>query len=167
MSVKTRRVGREIQIQEVAPERRAVRGLGGGAGTDGQDLFGPVQLNASLFLSSFASVIAFAPWRMVEAELYTHAQQPTVKLGAGRSASARAEFLRITLGNGEGVVWADNVVRAPLPFGGQVAIGQVVTGQTLVSHDTCVVETRQGRPWESVHVTLLDARPVAELTELL
>ena len=34
----------------------------------------------------------------------------------------------------EGVVCADNVVRALfLPVGGQVAIGQVVTGQTLVS----------------------------------
>ena len=36
-SVRTGQVGREIQIEEVAPERRAVRGLGGGAGTDGQD----------------------------------------------------------------------------------------------------------------------------------
>ena len=37
-SVRTGQVGREILIEEVAPERRTVRGLGGGAGTDGQDL---------------------------------------------------------------------------------------------------------------------------------
>ena len=38
MSVRTGQVEREIQIEEVAPERRTVRGLGGGAGTDCQDL---------------------------------------------------------------------------------------------------------------------------------
>ena len=37
-SVQTRQVGRGIQIEEVAPERRTVRGLGGKAGTDCQDL---------------------------------------------------------------------------------------------------------------------------------
>ena len=37
-SVRTRQVGRKIQIKEVDPERRAVPVLGGGAGTDGQDL---------------------------------------------------------------------------------------------------------------------------------
>ena len=50
---------------------------------------------------------------------------------------------------------ADNVVRALLPVDIQVAIGQVVTGQTLVSHDTSAVETRQGEPWESAHVDLV------------
>ena len=50
---------------------------------------------------------------------------------------------------------ADNVVRALLPVGCQVAIGQVVTGQTLVSHDTSAVETRQGGPWKSAHVDLV------------
>ena len=37
-SVPIGQVGREIQIEEVAPERRTVQGLGGGAGTDVQDL---------------------------------------------------------------------------------------------------------------------------------
>ena len=50
---------------------------------------------------------------------------------------------------------ADNVVRALLPVGGQVAIGQVVTGQTLVSHDTSAVENRQREPWESAHVDVV------------
>ena len=49
---------------------------------------------------------------------------------------------------------ADNVVRALLPVGGHVAIGQVVTGQALVFHDTNAVENRQGEPWESAHVNL-------------
>ena len=49
----------------------------------------------------------------------------------------------------------DNVVRALLPVGGQVAIGQVVTGQTLMSHDTSAVENRQGGRWESAHVDLV------------
>ena len=50
---------------------------------------------------------------------------------------------------------ADNVVRALLPVVGQVAIGQVVTGQTLVSHDASAVENRQGETWESAHVDLV------------
>ena len=37
-SVLTGQVGREIQIEEVAPARRTVRDLGGGAGTDYQNL---------------------------------------------------------------------------------------------------------------------------------
>ena len=59
-------------------------------------LYGPVQLSASLALSTLASVLAFTTWRMVEAERFTHAQPPTVKLGTGRSASARAELLWLT-----------------------------------------------------------------------
>ena len=52
-------------------------------------------------------------------------------------------------------MYADNVFRALLPVGGQVAIGQVVTGQTLVSHDTSAVENGQGEPWESARVDLV------------
>ena len=37
-SVRTGQAGREIQIEEVAPEQRTFRGLGGGAGTDCHDL---------------------------------------------------------------------------------------------------------------------------------
>ena len=73
----------------------------------------------------------------------------------------------VNTGNGEGVVCADNVVRALLPVGGQVAIGQVVRGQTLVPHDTSAVEKCQGEQWESAHVDLVRARPVAALTESL
>ena len=40
-------------------------------------------------------------------------------------------------------------------FGGQIAIGQVVTGQTLVSHNPRAVENRQREPWESAHVDLV------------
>ena len=49
-SILTGQIGREIQIEEVASEWRAVRGLGGGAGTDCQDLVRgrPVKLEFSL-----------------------------------------------------------------------------------------------------------------------
>ena len=57
--------------------------------------------------------------------------------------------------NGEVVVCANNVVRALLPVGGQVAIGQVVAGQTLVPHDAGAVENRQGEAGESAHVDLV------------
>ena len=72
-------------MEEVASEQPSARILSG-----------PVKLSASLALNTLASVLAFTPWRMVEAELYTQAQPPVAKLGAGRSASARAELLRLT-----------------------------------------------------------------------
>ena len=52
-------------------------------------------------------------------------------------------------------MFADNVVRALFPVGGQVVKDQVVTGQTLVSWDTSAVENRQGEPWESARVDLV------------
>ena len=61
----------------------------------------------------------------------------------------------VNTGKGEGVVCADNVLRALLSVAGQVALGQAVTGQTLVSHDTSAVENRQGEPWESAHLDLI------------
>ena len=61
----------------------------------------------------------------------------------------------VNTGNGEGVVCADNVVRALLPVDSQVAIGQVVTAETLVSHDTSVVENSQGNSRESAHVDVV------------
>ena len=49
----------------------------------------------------------------------------------------------------------NNVVRALLSVGGQVAIDQVVAGQTLVPHDAGALENRQGGTWESAHVDLV------------
>ena len=114
---------------------------------------GPVQLSASLALSTLASVFAFTPWRMVEAELYTHAQPPVAKCWTQRVGEG--EVSTVCTRNGEGVVCANYVVRALLSVGGQVAIGQVVTGQTQVSHDTSAVDNRQGGAWESAHVDLV------------
>ena len=52
-SVRTRQGGREVQIEEVAPECRAVRGLGGGAGTDYQDLLGARPAKREFSLEQF------------------------------------------------------------------------------------------------------------------
>ena len=114
-------------------------------------LYGLVQLSACLALSTFASVFAFTPWQMVEAELYpcqtTHTCW-TQRVGKGGVSA-------VNTGNGKGVVCADNVVRALSPICRHVAISEVVKGQTLVSHDTSAVEHRQGKPWESAHVDLV------------
>ena len=100
-------------------------------------------------------MLAFTPWRMVEAELYTQAQLPTAKLGVGCSASARAEFRRFKSRNGEGMVFVNDVVRALLPVCGQVAIGQVVAGQTLGSRYSCAFENHQGETCRPTHVNLV------------
>ena len=154
-SVRPRQVGREIQIKEVAPERRAVRGLGGGAGTDGQELvwarpvkreFGLEYLGVGVRLHTLADGID----RIGHPCPTTHSEVRcwTQRVGQG-------EVSAVNTGNGEGVVCEDNVVRALSPVGGQITIGQVVTGQTLVSNDTCAVENRQEEPWESAHVDLV------------
>ena len=89
-------------------------------------------------------MLALTPWRMVKTELYTHAQPPSVKFGTGRSASVRAEVSRIT-GNGEGMVFVNNFVRALLSVCSQVAVGQVVAGQNLVSPDPARSKAVRGR----------------------
>ena len=46
--------------------------------------------------------------------------------------------------NGEGMAFANNVVRALPPVCGHVTIGQVVAGQTPVSRYSGAFENRQG-----------------------
>ena len=54
-------------------------------------------------------------------------------------------------------MFANNVVRALLlPVCGQVAIAQVVAGQTLVSRDSSAFQNRQGETWKSTHVNLVE-----------
>ena len=53
------------------------------------------------------------------------------------------------------MMFANNIVRALLSVCSQVAIGQVVAGQTLVSRDSCVFENRQRETWKSTHVKLV------------
>ena len=102
-----------------------------------------------------ASVLAFTPWRTVEAELYTHAQPPTanirdrvLRVGEGGVSAGNAR-------NGEGMMFAKNIVCALLSVCSQVAVGQVVAGQTLVSRDSGKFENCQRETWKSTHVNLV------------
>ena len=52
-------------------------------------------------------------------------------------------------------MFANNIVRALLSICSQVATGQVVTGQTLVSRDSGVFENHQRQTWKSTHVNLV------------
>ena len=145
----------EIQIEGDALERRTVRGLGSGAGTECQDRgraspvkreFGLEYLGVGVRLHTLADgggrIVHPCPTTRSEVWCWTQ------RIGEG-------EVSTVCTRNGEGVVCSENVVRALLPVGGQVAIGQVITGQTLVSHDAIAVENRQGKPWESAHVDLV------------
>ena len=99
-------------------------------------------------------------WRMVESELSTHALPPTANLGA----SARAKFRRFLRGNGEGMVFASNIVRALLSVRSQISVGQMVAGQALVSRDSKAFENCQRGTWKSTHVDLVwsQTRPRAD-----
>ena len=57
--------------------------------------------------------------------------------------------------NGEGTVFANNIVRALLSVCSQVAIGQMVAGQTLVSRYSDEFENRQGETWKPSHMNLV------------
>ena len=57
--------------------------------------------------------------------------------------------------NGEGMVFANNIFRALLSVCSQVAIRQVVAGQTLVSRYSGPFENRQGETWKLTHVNLV------------
>ena len=127
-SVRTGQIGREIQKEEVDAERRTVRGLGGGAGTDGQDLVRvrPVKREFGLEYRGVGvrlHTLADGRGRIVHLCPTTHSEVRcwTQRFGEGGVSA-------VNTGNGEGVVCAGNAVRALLPVGGQVAIGQVVTG---------------------------------------
>ena len=154
-SVRTRQVGREIQIEEVAPKRRTVRGLRGEAGTDCQDLARARPVKRELGLEYLGvgvrlHTLADGRGRIVHPCPTTRSEVRCWMQSVGEGGVSA-----LNTRNGEGVVCTDNVVRALLPVGGQVAIAQVVTGQTLVSHDTSAVKNRQGEPWESAHVDLV------------
>ena len=52
-------------------------------------------------------------------------------------------------------MFANNVVRVLLSVCGEVAIGQVVAGQTLVSRYSGAFENRQGETWKPIHVNFV------------
>ena len=100
-------------------------------------------------------MLAFTPWRMVEAELCIHVPPLTT---SSRCWTQRVSEGGVSAGNarnGEGMVFANNVVRARLPGCSQVAIGQVVAGQTRVSCYSGAFENRQGETWKPTHVNLV------------
>ena len=130
-TVRTGQVGREIQMEKADPKRRTVRGLGGRAGTRCQDLvparsvkreFGLEYLGVGVRLHTLADGIGRVvhPCPTTRNEVRCWAQ----RVGEGGVSAVNTR-------NGEGVVCANNVIRALLPFGGHVAVGEVVAGQTL------------------------------------
>ena len=64
-------------------------------------------------------------------------------------------------------MWANNVVRALLTVGGQVAISQVFAGRPLMLHDAAAVEAVTGRCGSLPIWTSMGVRSVVTLTELL
>ena len=149
---------RKIQIEEVAPERRTARGIGDGAGTDCQDLVRARPVKGESGLGMFG----------VGVHLHTladgggkavHSCRTTcsgVWCWAQRAGNGGVSAVNTT--HGEDLVCTDNVVCALLLVGGHVAIGWMVTGQTLASGDAGAVGIRKGETWESAHVDLVGRR---------
>ena len=79
----------------------------------------------------------------------------------------RGRISAVNARNGEGMVFANNTVRALLSVCSQVKIGQVVAGQTLVSRYCGAFENRYGETWKPAHANLVGRQSVAALTKLL
>ena len=111
-------------------------------------------MGENLALRTLTFVSVFAPWRMVAAVLYTHTQPPTANLGTAHSASERAESRRSTRET-EGMMFTDDIVRALLAVGRQVAVGEVVAGQALVTGDPGVFQNCERQARKPTHVDLV------------
>ena len=61
-------------------------------------------------------------------------------MGEGAVAAVHAS-------NSEGVVFANDIVRALLVVPGQVAVGEVVVGKALAAGDSSTLENREGEAW--------------------
>ena len=122
-SIRTGQVGKKVQIEEVIPQWRTVRGLHRGAWANVQNFVGTRPIKCKFGLEHLGvrvslHTLADGGGRIVHPSPTTHdglgcrAQ----RVGKGGVSAVNAE-------NCEGMVFADNVVRSLLPIGGQVAIG--------------------------------------------
>ena len=67
----------------------------------------------------------------------------------------------------KGVLFAHELVDTLLPFSGKVTIGEVVAVEALMGSAVGTAKTARGRRGKRPICTLLEARPIAALTELL
>ena len=154
-STRTGHVEVEVQIEEVMPEWRAVRGLGGGARANSQDFerARPVKRKFDLeYLGVRVSLHTLADGgsRGVHPIPTTHSE-----FGCRTQHVGEVRIVEVNARTDEGMVFSNNVVRALLSVGGQITIGQVVTGQALVFRHSRALENRQGGTWKSTHVNLV------------
>ena len=137
-STRTGKVGREIQIEKVAPGWQAVRRLGVGAGTDCQNLvrtrpvkreFGLEHLVVRVRLHTLADYggRVIHPCPTTRSDFRCRTQR------VGEGGVGEGGVSAINTRNGEDVMCTNNAVRALLAVGVQVAIAQLVAGQTLMS----------------------------------
>ena len=67
-----------------------------------------------------------------------------VKFGDRTQSVGEVEVAAVHVGNSEGVVFANYIVRALLTVLRQLPIGEVVAGQALVADDSSTLENREG-----------------------
>ena len=99
----------------------------------------------------------FSPWRMAATVLYTHAQPPTANLGTRRSAS-ESGVAAVHARDGEGMIFADDIVRVLLAVRRQVAVGEAVSGHTLVTGDPSTLENRKREASQPTRMDLIESQ---------
>ena len=91
---------------------------------------------------------------MVAAELYTHTHPPTANLATGRNASERAELKRSTRETVR--AWCSRTIsQALLAVDRQVAVGEVIAGQALVTGDPGAFKNREREARKPAHLDLV------------
>ena len=155
MSLRAGYVGTQIQIQELSAERGTVRDVGGGTGANCEDFVGARPVEQELSLENFGvrislGALADGGSRMVHP--YPAANDEfrnrTQCVGEGGISAFRWRNLEI-------MVLADDIVRALLAFGRQLAVGEVVAGQTLAAGDFSSPESCGTAARKPTHVDLV------------
>ena len=121
-SIRTGKVGRKVQIEEVIPEWRTVRSLHRGAWANGQNFVRTRPIKSKFGLEHLGVRVSLHTLvdggsRVVHPSPTTHDE-----IGCRAQRVGKGGVSLVNAGNCEGMVFANNVVRSLLPVGGQVAI---------------------------------------------
>ena len=159
--------GRKIQIQELGAETGSVRSVRVGAGANRENFVGACPVEREIGLEDH-SVCAILRVLGGGGSRIVH-PRPAVSGGIGDRTQCvgEGEIAAAHAGNGEGVVFVDDIVHALRAVSHQVAVEEVVTGQILVASGPASSKIARGRRGNRSMWTSLGAKPLEAVTKLL
>ena len=145
----------------------AVRGVGGLGGTNSEYLEGSSPIQREFLFENF--VVSAFPQTLADSGGGGLDPNPSAGrvLGAAEEGIGESGVAPIYPSDGEGVLFSYKFVRTLLALAGKVAVGELVAIEVLMYLPYDRSKTVRGRRGRRPIWTLLGARPVAALTELL